>query len=184
MRKSELTMTTTDPRPARTRQLLLDTLLQLVSEKRWDKIRVQDVLERSGVGRTTFYNHFDNKFDLLTAAIPDMAMTLTDDARLDAFFAHVEEMSPVLRPLLSQPVLGDVVDLFEHQLTEAWRARITLEAADLPTEDAATAARFLAGGLAAVVRDWFRTGCAEPAAVVRTRFGRMADATLVELRSR
>ncbi len=54
-----------DRRIRRTRQLLQDALLALILEKGYDKLTVQDVIDRANVGRSTFYAHFQDKEDLL-----------------------------------------------------------------------------------------------------------------------
>lgn len=54
-----------DRRIRRTRQTLQDALIELIPEKGYDAITVQDVLDRADVGRSTFYAHFQDKDDLL-----------------------------------------------------------------------------------------------------------------------
>jgi AcrR family transcriptional regulator len=54
-----------DPRILRTRQLLQDALRNLLKQKEFDKISVQDVTEAATVNRATFYAHYDDKFALL-----------------------------------------------------------------------------------------------------------------------
>lgn len=56
-----------DPRVKRTRKLLLDALVELMAEKSFQSITVQDVAERATVNRATFYAHFEDKFALLDA---------------------------------------------------------------------------------------------------------------------
>ena len=53
-----------DRRTARTRNLLGDALIELIQEKPFDSVTVQDVLDRAGVGRSTFYVHYKDKDDL------------------------------------------------------------------------------------------------------------------------
>lgn len=53
-----------DRRVQRTKQVLFDALMKLVSQKPFDKITVQEILEQANVGRTTFYAHFQSKEDL------------------------------------------------------------------------------------------------------------------------
>ncbi|MCB0110928.1 MAG: TetR family transcriptional regulator, partial [Caldilineaceae bacterium] len=48
----------TDRRSARSQQLLYQALMDLMLEKRYDKITVQDIIDRANVGRSTFYAHF------------------------------------------------------------------------------------------------------------------------------
>lgn len=54
-------------RSQRTRDLLLDNMYRLALEKDYNEITVQDLLDRSGVARSTFYAHFRDKEDLIIA---------------------------------------------------------------------------------------------------------------------
>ncbi len=54
-----------DPRIKRTRQLLQQALIDLMAEKSFQAITVQDIAERATVNRVTFYAHFEDKFALL-----------------------------------------------------------------------------------------------------------------------
>jgi AcrR family transcriptional regulator len=58
-----------DPRVKRTRQMLDQAFLELLAEKGFDAITVQDVTARAGVNRATFYAHFPDKFALLDYSI-------------------------------------------------------------------------------------------------------------------
>lgn len=62
-----------DRRVDRTRKLLKDALISLVPEKGFEKITVQDVIDRANVGRSTFYTHFESKEDLLVQGLDDLA---------------------------------------------------------------------------------------------------------------
>ena len=59
-----LKIKTDDRRATRTRQSLNDAMVELIHEKRFDDITVQDVIDRANVGRSTFYSHFRDKEDL------------------------------------------------------------------------------------------------------------------------
>ena len=54
-------MTKTDRRVQRTRELLQKALIALISERRYDAITIQDIVDRANVGRTTFYLHYSSK---------------------------------------------------------------------------------------------------------------------------
>jgi AcrR family transcriptional regulator len=55
----------TDPRVKRTRKLIQDAFAELLSEKSFHAISVQDIAERATVNRATFYAHFEDKYALL-----------------------------------------------------------------------------------------------------------------------
>lgn len=61
----------TDRRVLRTRDTLGDALVELIKEKPFDDITVQEVLDRAGVGRSTFYTHYKDKEDLLLSDVED-----------------------------------------------------------------------------------------------------------------
>lgn len=68
-----------DPRVKRTRQLLVQALMELVEEKPLDHITVADIAARAEVNRATFYAHFEDKNALMNAMVRD-----NFQARLDA----------------------------------------------------------------------------------------------------
>ncbi|MEO8609229.1 MAG: TetR/AcrR family transcriptional regulator [Chloroflexota bacterium] len=61
-----------DRRSKRTRQSLGDALVELMLEKRFDDITVQDILDRANIGRSTFYTHYTDKEQLLLGEIERM----------------------------------------------------------------------------------------------------------------
>lgn len=56
-----------DRRIQKTKDILSRALVSLIREKDYDTITIQDILDRSNVGRSTFYTHFENKDQLLIA---------------------------------------------------------------------------------------------------------------------
>lgn len=53
-----------DRRVQRTYKILHDALVELIIEKGYDKVTVQDIVDRANIGKSTFYSHFKDKEDL------------------------------------------------------------------------------------------------------------------------
>jgi AcrR family transcriptional regulator len=54
-----------DPRVKRTRNLILQAFEELINEKNFDAISVQDITGKAQINRATFYAHFSDKYTLL-----------------------------------------------------------------------------------------------------------------------
>lgn len=54
-----------DRRVSRTRQALRNALMELIVEKGYDAVTVEEITARANLGRTTFYLHYEDKEDLL-----------------------------------------------------------------------------------------------------------------------
>ena len=54
-----------DPRVKRTRKYLEQAFIELLTEKGFQSVTVQDITERAEVNRATFYAHFPDKYALL-----------------------------------------------------------------------------------------------------------------------
>ena len=77
-------MTEHDRRVRRTRSALTDAFLALVVQKGYDKVTVQDILNRADIGRSTFYAHYRDKEALLLACFDDMHKQLRSAIDADA----------------------------------------------------------------------------------------------------
>jgi AcrR family transcriptional regulator len=60
-----------DPRIKRTKELLFQALTDLLAEKSFDSITMQDIAERSSLNRGTIYDHFQDKFALLQGMVDE-----------------------------------------------------------------------------------------------------------------
>jgi AcrR family transcriptional regulator len=70
-----------DRRVQKTRKLLQDALIELVSEKGYESVTIQEILDQANVGRSTFYAHFQDKEQLLHSILD----------RLDELFEQHKE---------------------------------------------------------------------------------------------
>jgi len=99
-----------DRRAARTREMLIHALLELVEDKHYDQITVQDIVQRANVGRSTFYAHYQSKDDLLMSGFEQQLrrlagqIVLGEDNRLRfdtaLLFRHAREHREIHRTLI------------------------------------------------------------------------------------
>ena len=79
-------------RRLRTRQLLIQSTLQLVLEEGYEAISIQDITDRADLGRGTFYIHFKDKEEVVWDAFQDIFQDLEREAhrQLDRRMPQVE----------------------------------------------------------------------------------------------
>jgi AcrR family transcriptional regulator len=73
-----------DPRVKRTRSLILQSFEQLLAEKNFEAISVQDVTANAQINRATFYAHFQDKYGLLDYTITQSFRQEIEKRMLDA----------------------------------------------------------------------------------------------------
>lgn len=150
-----------DPRVRRTRQLLEEAFAELIQEKDFQSITVQDITERAGINRATFYAHFPDKYALFEFKIRQEfraeiekrtlnACHYSEDnlrALIQAVCEFVREASGQCKsprgqfePLMEAQVKEQIKDLFITWLDQT--------ESNIPAEIAATAAGWSVYGLA------------------------------------
>lgn len=70
-----------DRRSQRSRELLLEALFALMGERGYERLTIQNLLDRAGVGRATFYAHFDSKDALLAVSLGNLRAWLLQQAQ-------------------------------------------------------------------------------------------------------
>jgi AcrR family transcriptional regulator len=126
----------TDRRARRTRHRLGAAIVELVKEKPFETITVQDVLDRAGVGRSTFYAHYRGKNDLFLSdadeffgAIATM-LSRNDDpsdrvAPVREFFAHVAEERRLIEALVASGWFHEFMDLAQGHFSRGIAQRLS-----------------------------------------------------------
>ncbi|HEY8473361.1 MAG TPA: TetR/AcrR family transcriptional regulator [Natronosporangium sp.] len=93
-----------DRRVRRTKALLRSALLELIQEKGYDRLTVQDIIDRADVGRSTFYAHFRDKEDLLLYGLAEIreAFRPGQDTATLQVFEHFARSAEVWRAMVGR----------------------------------------------------------------------------------
>jgi AcrR family transcriptional regulator len=152
-----------DRRVKRTRAAIQSALLSLMTEKSYESISVQDIIDRADVGRATFYNHFADKEDLLRDGIEGLTQMLFRDAESAAagndlafslpILRHFAEQRPLVVAMLSRQGGASLLPHFVAVTTAGVRREVEKRGHAHAVPDEALV-RFLAGGFLALVEWW------------------------------
>ena len=69
---------------SKTERAICDAYIELMDDLPFDRIRVKDIIERAGIGRSTFYDHFDSATAVLEAIEQEIYDTFPDGAQAAA----------------------------------------------------------------------------------------------------
>jgi AcrR family transcriptional regulator len=153
----------------KTREAILATFNGLVLKGRYADLNVRELARKAGVGRSTFYHHFDDKTALLVESLDPLLSVLAHAAagknapQLPRVLAHFEEQRAnalrLFRSATERAALeGALANIVKQQVPRG---------AALPSEAIASTLSRMTIGL---IADWLaadrRSGCDEFAAVL------------------
>ncbi len=161
-----------DPRVKRTRALIQKAFAELLPEKGFRDITVQDITERAEVNRATFYAHYPDKYALLEENIAQAFRAELEKRTLSACHYSLENLRALIETVCEfvayshehckaaeqqfDSLVEGQVRLQIQTLLELWLAKINPDAQEkLP----ATAATWAIYGLAL---DWSRQKNRQP----------------------
>src|SRR5579871_4452983 len=167
-----------DRRIERTQQLLAQALMDLIIERGYDTISIQDIADRANVSRTTFYLHYKDKDDLLYRSVTQIYDELiashkglqpieaaeSDYATVtcnDGDFRHVAEYADFYRVMLSKQGSMEFTLRVLSYLTQAMMPSLTERSEKLGTEPNVPLemiSAFLAGAQVGVTKWWLENG--------------------------
>jgi AcrR family transcriptional regulator len=175
-----------DRRIRRTRDRLGDALVALILEKPFDAITVQEVLDRAGVGRSTFYAHYRDKEDLFVSDADEFLELIANmlSRRKEAservapvreLFAHVADWKRFHDALAASSKLQDFLDLAQGHFARSIAARLSElpRSREIPAPRRAALAQAFAGGLLSLMSWWLEAGGEETPEQMDALFHRM-----------
>lgn len=148
----------TDRRVRRTKKALLGAFSALVFDRRYDEIQVGDIVDGADIGRSTFYEHYRGKDDLLVQSMSGMLDVLAEAAcvngeviGLEHILAHFWENRQHARYMLAGPPAEHVFPLLSRELANRIEERLRAVETALPRRLAAVRS---AEGTFALIRAW------------------------------
>lgn len=159
-----------DRRVIRTRELLLDAMVVLLMERGYEKLTIQNLLDKAGVGRATFYAHFQSKEDLLCQSIARLRAALVEQwksanckeiKRLGftlPFFEHLESHRRIYHATIGRESEWTVEQHMRNMLKELVREDLgRLHKGQAKAAAVDLAVHFVVGTLWAVVVWWMES---------------------------
>lgn len=164
-------MAKTDRRVERTRELLQKALIELITERGYDVITIQNIVDRANVGRTTFYLHYNSKDELLMscheAIVSKFHIGLLHPVsreellsseippEMNIAYRHLEEGRALLYPVFqgkdSHLILRQIRDRSAREIEANLRTIFEENESNIPLDNLAN---YLAGAQIALMQWW------------------------------
>jgi AcrR family transcriptional regulator len=185
--QSETTTETVDPRILRSRRMLMEALVRLLTQKEFEDISVQEIADEATLNRATFYLHYTDKNALLqamTAArfgdlIARRGLSFTNcDGALRAIALgvcdYLAETTGCPTQLAKMPLESSIIPVVEGVFLEGAAQHETA-----PGVDAALLATTAAWAVFGAARRWFQTPNRIPAEEMAARIETMVKPILL-----
>ena len=157
-----------DRRTQRTRRQLSGALVDLIKEKRFDDITVQNVIARAGVGRSTFYSHFRDKEDVFEQQWEQFIERLAGQINwakagtgsfvpVRSLFQHLQEAQSFYRGLVRSRKIDAIfksgIEYLSHKIEAALKRSVIRPSIPIPI-----LSNYLASELFALLKWWLDAG--------------------------
>ncbi len=161
----------TDLRVIKTHKALTDAFWQLLSEKKFEDISVNELCDRAIVRRATFYKHFADKYEFFAflirakqAEFDAQIRQQTDNTRPQSFYLGIIQRAvdflnsheKLVKTVLESKMLPTVMDILSKQITIDITQKLNEDAQNgvpLPASPQIMA-QFFTGALLYTVRWW------------------------------
>ena len=154
-----------DRRSERTRRRLGTAIVELIQEKRFDDITVQNVIDRAATGRATFYSHYRDKEDLFAhqweRVLDQIARRIDwDNAGNGSFipiaflFSHLQQSQHLYQGLVRSGKADPMLRSGSEYLSQKLETALSTRTLPRPAVPVAVLANYLANELFALLRWW------------------------------
>lgn len=163
-----------DLRVQKTRQALITTFSELLQTTSFEHITVQDLCEKANIRRSTFYRHFNDKYDLLEYIVGMLIehfralhLPTINPANPRLFFekfmkdilTFIYSNKGVVKSVMSLNNYGEIYGIFYDRLYEAVKQQIEFDQQVGQFYINETIyGEFLTGGILSVILNWIQYG--------------------------
>lgn len=152
----------------RTKKVISETFWQLLEEKPYNKITVQNIVERCQVNRNTFYYHFQDIPDLAEYSIKEWTnQVIRDNSKLgsalnclipitEEFVKRKNAFSHIYHSVCGETLIR-YMNESSHHIVQSYIENATRDT-ELPSEVKTVLIRYYKSILLGVVLDWFTAG--------------------------
>ena len=158
-----------DLRIIKTRNALREALVTLMKDKQFEEIKISDICDTALVNRSTFYAHYEDKYELLVDIIDSLKINLLDDLDknkkilntkeyyielIKLILNHINDKKDIYTKVLINNHNSILMDILEDAVMKDTNKRIKkkqIKTGDIPAN---IFIKYYLGGVANVCIEW------------------------------
>ncbi|WP_342045775.1 TetR/AcrR family transcriptional regulator [Bacillus sp. OTU530] len=174
-------MATEDRRVLKSQEAIKNALIELMLEKNFDQITLQDISDRANVGRRTIYHHYMDKYDLLDKLMEEHINKLRETREwacekewVDAtqiFFEYFESNYLFFSTMLASKGAPSFRSKFLEFLIEAFKDEADITKGKNCGLNEDIIVKFAANAYVGVLESWLKDGMPSPTHVMAKELG-------------
>ncbi|WP_342566403.1 TetR/AcrR family transcriptional regulator [Paenibacillus sp. FSL R7-0345] len=178
-----------DRRVQKSQDAIKKAFIELMAEKSFDQITIQDISDRANVGRRTIYDHYLDKVDVLDKLIEEHINELRKLCKAAADLSYVEgnllwyqyfeTHYPFFSTLLASKGASAFREQFLKFVIEELEGDVDVEAGINRGMNREMILRFFGAAIVETIIGWITNGLAEPAEVLAEQMGILLDRNLM-----
>ncbi|WP_025092718.1 TetR/AcrR family transcriptional regulator [Bacillus safensis] len=182
-------MNRVDRRVQKSQEAIKNALIELMSEKKFDHITIQDISDRANVGRRTIYDHYMDKYDLLEKLIEghinELRKLCESMADLDfaqgnlIWFEYFERNYLFFSTMLASKGASMFRNYFLTFVIEELEEEVNVKEGLNQGLNKELVLRFFGAAIVEIVEAWITNGLSEPTEVVAEQLGNLLDRNLI-----
>ena len=150
----------------KTKTYLANAMLELLKNKNFDQIRVTEICNKAMIHKTTFYNHFEDKYELLNYIL----LEITDNTKFKGslidyylsiakyYIKYIKDNPELFKSIISNDNNIGII-LFQKLYVKDIEEKInTKNISEIPAN---YAAHFYVSAVLAIISEWFINGMKE-----------------------
>ena len=155
----------------KTKIFLSNALIDLLEEKTFDSIKVVEICDKAMVHKTTFYNHFEDKYELLNYSLLRIHKEIIDKAIKNegiieyylsiakCYIKYIKDNPKLFKSIISDGDNNVELRMFHKLYVKDIEAAINKNKLyDVPSN---YVANFYVDGVFSLISEWFITGMKE-----------------------
>ena len=181
-------MSIVDRRIAKSQLAIKNAVIELMSEKSFDDITIQDIADRADVNRGTIYLHYTDKYDLLDKMIEEhinnlrelcqSASEMTFQEGNYVWYEYFERNFLFFSTMLASKGAPYFRSRFLELVIEVFKAEVDTTDGKNQGLSEDVILQFFASAVVGAVEWWFKNGMPLPARVMAEQTGALLDRNL------
>ena len=162
-----------DARIVKTKAKLIEVFSELISEKSFEDITVNEMCELANVRRATFYKHYDDKYAFLSYFIENLRYKFDDSFEhtvhragsveyyteyVKAIVKFIDDNENIVKNTLESDLLPTLANVIMKKNYEATLARLSEDGSVHLAASNKTIAYMITGAISGAILNWLKNG--------------------------